>query len=520
MENIAFWTVFGIFVVATLALATYGLHLYVLVFLFARRSAGKRERQQRVIDDYRERTPDADWPVVTSQIPIYNEADVAVRVINAVAAMHYGNGRHEIQVLDDSTDNTRNLIDQAVKALRDQGVEVNVVRRPSRTGFKAGALTYGMERCRGQYISIFDADFVPPRDFLQRMIPLLEDGENLACIQGRWGHLNRHESWLTSAQALGIDGHFAIEQGARAWNGLMMNFNGTAGVWRKAAIDDAKVGGWSGDTLTEDLDLSYRAQLAGWRIDYCLDMECPAELPGTVPALKSQQRRWATGSIQVACKLLPSVWRAPLSLGEKIEATLHLTHYTVALWMVILALIARPILLVMADQRLYTDWAWLAWSIILVSAFAPSIVYTYARFSLGGRFSAIRTIPSMFVLGCGLCLSNAIAVVRGLFLRGGEFVRTPKSGSTGSHARRSSYRLDANALWFGELMLGIYAAFSFYVYFTDYHRAFSFFLAMYAIGFCVIGWLSRPDSLKAGGQRNEDKSPAEQVPLQHPEPTA
>ncbi len=292
---------------------------------------------------------------------------------------------------------------------------------------------------------------------------------------------------------MGIDGHFAVEQGARAWNGLMMNFNGTAGVWRKAAIEDPSVGGWNVDTLTEDLDLSYRAQLAGWRLDYCLDMPCPAELPSTVNALKSQQRRWATGSIQVACKLLPRIWRAPLSLGEKVEATLHLTHYSVALWMLLLALVARPMLLVFADGRIFSsDWFWWAWAVILRSAVAPSVTYAYARYSLGGGFSGVKIIPYMFVVGCGLCLNNAIAVVRGLYLRGGEFVRTPKSGSTDATSRASSYQVVRSQVWLVELALGVYSGVSFIVCFWGDHRAFSFFLLIYAVGFLVIGWRSRP----------------------------
>ena len=493
MHSITLWIVFLTFALATLALAVYGIHLYVLLCLFRRRAASRRETQRAIIHSYRECTDDDRWPVVTSQIPIYNESDVSRRVMESVAAMDYPEGRHEIQVLDDSTDGTGQIVDTVAARLLSQGIDIKVVRRPSRDGYKAGALAHGLASARGTYVAVFDADFVPPEGFLKQAIPLLEDAPDLACMQGRWDHLNRSESWLTEVQALGIDGHFAVEQGARAWNGLMMNFNGTAGVWRKAAIEDPSVGGWNGDTLTEDLDLSYRAQLAGWRLDYCLDMPCPAELPSTVNALKSQQRRWATGSIQVACKLLPRIWRAPLSLGQKVEATLHLTHYTVALWMLLLALVARPMLLVFADGRIFSsDWFWLAWAVILVSAIAPSVTYAYARYSLGGGFSGVKIIPYMFVVGCGLCLNNAVAVVRGLYLRGGEFVRTPKSGSTDATSRASSYQVVRSQMWLVELALGVYSGVSFIVYFTDYHRAFSFFLLIYAVGFLVIGWQSRP----------------------------
>ncbi len=493
MNEIFFWVVLVVFGVATATLAVYGLHLYVLLVLFRRRKGEKCETQSSVIESFLRNSDRESWPVVTSQIPIYNEADVAVRVIRAVAAMDYPAAKHEIQVLDDSTDHTRVLIDGVARELQSAGIDVRVVRRPTREGYKAGALAHGLAMARGQYVAVFDADFVPPAGFLHKAVPLLEEDEGIACMQGRWEHLNQDESWLTKAQALGIDGHFAIEQGARAWNGLMMNFNGTAGVWRKSAIDDPAVGGWSGDTLTEDLDLSYRAQLAGWRIDYCLEMGCPAELPGTISALKSQQRRWATGSIQVAVKLLPRIWRAKLSFAQKLEAALHLTHYSVALWMLLLALVARPMLLVFDEGRLFShDTFWVAWSFILFAAFAPSLVYAYARYSLGGRWSGFRVIPSMFVLGCGLCVNNTIAVVRGLYLHGGEFVRTPKSGSDANQAQRSSYATMQGQMWIIELALGIYSAISFVIYFTQYSRAFSFFLFMYAVGFTVVGWMSRP----------------------------
>lgn len=492
MYELVLWLVFGVFVIATLALALYGLHLYALLLLFRRRVTRKSHAQRAVIDAaHRDRPPNA-WPAVTTQIPLYNESGVAERVIEAAAAMDYPPGKHEIQVLDDSSDETREIVDRCASRLGAKGVTIRVVRRPDRHGYKAGALAYGLERAAGEYVAIFDSDFVPPRDFLRRAVPLLDADPKLACLQGRWAHLNREESWLTEAQALGIDGHFAIEQGARAWNGLMMNFNGTGGIWRRVAIEDPAVGGWSGDTLTEDLDLSYRAQLAGWKLDYCLDLACPAELPGTVEALKSQQRRWATGSIQVARKLLPRIWRARLSLGEKVEATLHLTHYSVAIWMLLVALVARPIVVVVLDPRWSDHWFWGLWFVILVSGLAPSFVYAYARYRLEGRWTGFRTIPSMMILGCGMCLNNSLAVVRGWTLRGGEFIRTPKSGSTGRQARSSTYQVAQDHLWLAELGLGFYSLFSFVVYLREFHSPFSIFLFLYALGFLLVGWLSRP----------------------------
>ncbi len=489
---ILFWVCLAAFLVSTIALAVYGIHLYVLLILFRSKAKKRRADQAAIIASYTRARAADDWPMVTTQIPIYNEKDVILRILHATAAIDYPPGRHEIQVLDDSDDDTRALVDDIASRMRTRGVDITVVRRVTRDGYKAGALAHGLLTAKGKYVAIFDADFVPPPEFLRTSVPLIDSRDDLACLQGRWAHLNQDESWLTEAQSLGIDGHFAIEQGARAWNGLMMNFNGTAGLWRKAAIDDPNVGGWSGDTLTEDLDLSYRAQLAGWKLDYCLDLACPAELPGTVNALKSQQRRWATGSIQVARKLLPRIWRSPVSLGEKIEATLHLTHYSVSLWMLLLALVARPMLFVFADARLFAEWAWFAWGLIYFAALAPSLVYIYARHSLGGKWTGLRTIPGMMILGCGLCVNNTLAVLRGITLRGGEFIRTPKSGSVGVLSRASSYNALHSKMWIIEIGLGLYSLASFIFYMTAEYHAFSVFLLLYAVGLCLAGWMSRP----------------------------
>ncbi len=492
IESIYIWFVLGLFSVATGALALYGLHLYVLLFLFRRRVTSVRQQQAQTHANYTRDRADSDWPIVTTQLPIYNEADVVHRVIQAVVAMDYPAGRHEIQILDDSSDHTREVVDGLVERLREQGVDIRAIRRSDRKGYKAGALAYGMKTARGKHLAIFDADFVPPPDFLRRAIPLLDASDKVACVQGRWAHLNRRESWLTEAQALGIDGHFAIEQGARSWNNLMMNFNGTAGIWRRAAIEDPNVGGWSADTLTEDLDLSYRAQLAGWTIGYSFDIAAPAELPNTIEALKSQQRRWATGSIQVACKLLPRIWVSKISLGEKLEATLHLTHYSVSFWMLVLALVARPVAGAAVGDHMGLTWIGAGWFAMALATFAPSLVYTYARYTLGEKWSGLRTIPSMVVLGCGMCINNSLAIVRGLFLRGGEFVRTPKSGSVTGLARSSSYRATFSRLWIAELTLGVYTLFTFVEFLTSVHQVISGFMLFYAAGFLITGLISMP----------------------------
>ncbi|NLE61147.1 MAG: glycosyltransferase [Planctomycetes bacterium] len=485
----------GLFMVSTAMLSVYGLHLYVLLYLFHRRRSTKGAEQLAVVNRYLAETPRNDWPGVTTQIPIYNEADVATRVIEAVAAMEYPRGKHSIQVLDDSTDETRLLVDRTARRLREQGVEIEVLRRDNRKGFKAGALKAGLARCRHPLVAIFDADFVPPKDFLRRAVPLLASDEKLACIQGRWAHLNQDESWLTRAQSVALDAHFAVEQGARAWNGLLMNFNGTAGIWRKAAIEDPAVGGWSADTLTEDLDLSYRVQLAGWRIDYCLELACPAELPSTISALKAQQRRWATGGVQTGIKLLPRIWRSPLGLAHKLEATLHLTHYAVYLWTLMLALLARP-MLAMVDPLPFWWCFVFGWGLMIFTVLASPAVYGYARYHLGGGLSGVRTMPSMLLLGTGLSINNALAVIRGLQARGGEFVRTPKSGSTQQAKFSSRYKAQRfRWLWFTEMLIGAYCSATWAIYVTAVHGlAFSVFLAIYAVSFLTVGWISRPEA--------------------------
>lgn len=492
LENILVNISFGLFLVATLAASGYGLHLAVLLTLFIRKQKAWRAKQAQVIDAFLATDDRESWPIVTTQLPVYNESDVVHRLIDAVVAMDYPKDKHEIQVLDDSTDESRAIIDKVVDRYAGQGFDIKVVRRSDRHGYKAGALAHATPDARGEFLAIFDADFEPPVEFLKKCIALLVANPKAACMQGRWGHLNRDESWLTRAQALGIDGHFAIEQGARAWNGLLMNFNGTAGIWRKAAILDEAVGGWSADTLTEDLDLSYRAQLAGWEIEYCVDVACPAELPGTANAFKSQQRRWATGSIQVARKLLPRIWRSHLTLGQKVEASLHLTHYAVAVFMLILAVVARPMLLLWLNGGYFRSWFFIVWAMVCVTALIPSAVYTYARFALNEGWGGLRVIPSILLLGVGICVNNAIAVVRGLYLKGGEFVRTPKSGSVEGRRVTSNYKVAQQQLWLIEIGLGLYSLWNFKNYLDSNRYFFSVFLLLYGVGFLWMGIQSRP----------------------------
>lgn len=471
--------------------AFYGFHLYLLMFLAQRKRRKVRQSQQKSISEYQQRTAEDSWPTVTTQIPLYNELSVARRVIEAAARMDYPTGKHEVQVLDDSTDETRAIVDDVAAELNAEGYDVKVVRRPTREHYKAGALAHGMQKARGEFIAIFDADFVPDPGFLRRMIPLIAPHPDVCTVQGRWGHLNTNESWVTDALSLSLDMHFAIEQGSRNWNGLLMSFNGTGGIWRRDAIEDSQVGGWSGDTITEDLDLSYRAELAGWRMVFCVDEVCPSELPADVNALKTQQRRWATGTIQTARKILPSVWRSDLSLIQKLEATVHLTQYAIAVPMVLVALFGRLLPLMLTGD------AWPAWiqylcASFLLAALAPCVAYMNARQAIGGGIPGPLKIIKLIVLGLGLCLNNAVAVLVGLVQKGGEFVRTPKSGTTQRQSSASTYRAIRSRLWYLEIILGLYCLVQFVAFLPIDGWLGGLFLLLYAIGLLVMGWGSRP----------------------------
>ena len=370
-------------------------------------------------------------PMVTVQLAVFNEECVIGRLVDAVGALDWPADRLEIQVLDDSTDGTPAIVAEHLERLRARGLAVAHLQREQRTGYKAGALEAGMEQARGELLALFDADFVPPVDFLRRSVGRFAD-PRIAAVQGRWTHLNRNASWLTRAQALAIDSHFAVEQEARCRAGWFLNFNGTAGIWRKAAIIDA--GGWSDDTLTEDLDLSYRVQLKGWRLEYDASLACPAELPTGLLAFKAQQRRWATGSIQAARKLLPAVWRSDWSLGSKLQASLHLTHYSVHLMIAAVAVLSVPCVLLPGVQ-LGPFWPGLLLVLFLLSAMSPALVHAYAQRELEGRFVRPWDLLALSLVGTGMALSCGGAVLRGLRLHKGEFVRTPKTGE-GARLRR------------------------------------------------------------------------------------
>ena len=394
------------------------------------------------------------WPHVTVQLPVYNERRVVERLIDSVARLDYPPDRLEIQVLDDSSDETRAWAARAAARHAARGVDIRVLHRTHRAGFKAGALAEGMRVARGEFLAVFDSDFVPERDFLRRMLPHFAD-PGVGMVQARWGHLNRDSSVLTAGQAVMLDSHFAIEHETRMRRGLFFNFNGTAGVWRRACIEAA--GGWSHDTLTEDLDLSYRAQLAGWRFVYDDATEAPAELPGDLEALKSQQRRWVKGSIQTARKILPRLLRAPLPAAVRLEALIHLTNNLAYPLLLLLGLLLLPVLTV-ASHIPPALAAGMQAGLIVIGVLPLCAFLTAGQLARGRRRGLARDVAAALLLGIGLALNNARAAFEGLGGPAGEWERTPKTGSGRGASRGRPYATARGLAGRAELLLALYFA--------------------------------------------------------------
>jgi glycosyltransferase involved in cell wall biosynthesis len=428
-------------------------------------------------------------PMVTVQLPLFNERYVAARLLAAAGALDYPAERLEIQILDDSTDDTTAIAAEVARGLTERGCKVVHIHRDERSGFKAGALAAGLKEALGEFIAIFDADFVPPPDFLRTtLLHFAEPG--VAVVQARWGHLNRDFSLLTIAQSLGIDGHFGVEQTARARSGLLLNFNGTAGVWRKAAILDA--GGWADDTLTEDLDLSYRAQLRSWRIVYRPEIVCPAEIPVVITGFKTQQRRWAKGSIQTARKLLPAVWRSPLSLWKKYQASIHLTYYMIHPLMLLSMLLSIP-LRAAADPVVGSSaWGFLGVA-FAVATLGPGTMLVYAQHALDTAWwRRAWQLPTILVIGVGMAWTTSLAVLDAFWRRDLEFVRTPKFGIGARGGRWRGTVYGDGRPWSGlaEIVLGLYFGWGAWLFWL--HRDYGVvpFLSLYASGFVTVGVLT------------------------------
>ena len=458
-----------------IVLFLYGMHAYLMAVLY-RRSLAHSPKVK----------PAADPPHVTVQLPLYNERYVAKRLIDAVAAFEYPRDRLEIQILDDSTDETVEEVAQLVEAWRDRGIDMVQVRRDRRVGYKGGALREGLETAKGELIAVFDADFVPPPDFLTRTVGQCTHPRT-GIVHTRVTHLNEEYSPLTRAQAAALDGHFVIEHAVRNRNGAYINFNGTAGIWRKQAILDA--GNWQDDTITEDLDLSYRAQLAGWRFLYLTEVECPAELPAEVNGLKGQQFRWAKGSVQTGLKILPRLLRSRASAFAKFQGCVHLTNHFVYPLLVVLGICFLPALMVL-DRYPETGLLFKAATVLVVASFGHPWLYFLARRARGHSWRAAFAVLPLVVAGnMGIAINNSKAVFEALLRRPSGFNRTPKYAllARSGHWKNKGYRVRLSGWTLAELALAAYALASCVYAVRHGHYLAVPFLLLYVAGCGYIG---------------------------------
>jgi cellulose synthase/poly-beta-1,6-N-acetylglucosamine synthase-like glycosyltransferase len=460
-------------------LAVYGWHRYYLVYVYMKHK-GKQQIPSGTLDPL---------PVVTIQLPIYNEMYVADRLIDAVCQIDYPRELLEIQVLDDSTDETTSVAERAVRRNAAKGVDIKYIHRVDRTGYKAGALEAGMTVARGEYIAIFDADFIAPADFLMRTVHFFAD-QKVGMVQARWGHINQDYSLLTKIQSILLDGHFVLEHGGRNRAGHFFNFNGTAGIWRRAAIIDG--GGWQHDTITEDLDLSYRTQLRGWRFVFLPDLIAPAEVPVEMNAFKSQQHRWAKGSIQTCIKVLPRILASDLPLGIKVEAFFHLTANFNYPLMCVLSVLMAPSMVIRYNMGWYEM---LLIDIPLFFAATASVANFYMvcqRELHRDWITRVKYLPFLMSIGIGLAVNNTRAVFEALFGDSNEFTRTPKYGveSQSDEWISKKYRQNFSVQPIIELALGLYfTATVFYALGNGIYGTLPF-LVLFQIGFLYTGLLS------------------------------
>ena len=461
-------------------LAFYGWHRYYLVYLYMK----NRDKAPAPPPPLRE------LPYVTVQLPIYNEMYVADRLIDAVCEMDYPRDLLEIQVLDDSTDETRDIAELAVRRHAARGFNIAHLHRVDRTGYKAGALEAGLKVAKGRFIAIFDADFIPPKDFLHKTLPYFAADDRIAMVQARWGHINQDYSLLTKIQSILLDAHFVLEHGARNRGGCFFNFNGTAGVWRAAAIGDA--GGWQHDTLTEDLDLSYRAQLRGWRFVFLPDVVSPAEVPVEMNSFKSQQHRWAKGSIQTCIKLLPHILRSKQPLRVKAEAFFHLTANFNYLLMSLLSILMFPAMYVRYNMG-WTEMLLVDVPLFFAATFSVCNFYMVSQRELYADWrSRLKYLPFLMSIGIGLCVNNTRAVLEALFGKQTEFARTPKYGIERDSDEwvGKKYHQSVGVQPLIELALGLYFTGTvFYALANQIYGTLPF-LMLFQVGFLYTGLLS------------------------------
>jgi len=473
-------TVLGLYFLTLVILAVFGLHRYVMVYLYF------RHKDRRALPA----PPPARLPRVTVQLPLYNEMYVVDRLLDSVTGIRYPKELLEIQVLDDSTDETVTIAEAAVERHREQGFDIRYLHRDDRTGYKAGALDAGLKVAKGEFVLIFDADFLAPAEILEKTLGHFEAAE-VGMVQVRWGHVNRDYSLLTQVQSVLLDGHFILEHGGRNRAGRFFNFNGTAGIWRRSVIDDA--GGWQHDTLTEDLDLSYRAQMRGWRFVFVQDVVSPAEIPVEMNAFKSQQHRWAKGSIQTCKKLLPKILASELPLPVKIEAAFHLTANFAYPLMVLLSILMFPAMVIRYNM------GWYEMMIIDIPLFLGATMSVCSFYLMSQREifgdswrSRLKYLPAVLSVGIGLSVNNAKAVVEALLGVESEFTRTPKYAveGAGDDWKQKRYKGALNFVPFAELLLGFYfTAMAIYAISNQIYATLPF-IFIFQFGFLYAGVMS------------------------------
>ncbi len=474
------FAILGFYFLTLVVLAVFGFHRYIMVFLYFRH----RDRRARPLP------PPVRLPRVTVQLPLYNEMYVVDRLVDSVCRIRYPKELLEIQVLDDSVDETQEIAKAAVDRYREEGFDIHYIHREDRHGYKAGALDFGLQQAGGEFILIFDADFVAPPEILEKTLGQFDD-PGVGMVQVRWGHINRDYSLLTQVQSVLLDGHFILEHGGRNRSGRFFNFNGTGGVWRRDAIADA--GGWQHDTLTEDLDLSYRAQMKGWRFVFLQDVVSPAEIPVEMNAFKSQQHRWAKGSIQTCKKLLPKILASDLPLSIKVESTFHLTANFAYPLMIVLSILMFPAMVIRYNM------GWYEMLIVDVPLFIGATMSVCSFYLMSQREifgdgwpSRLKYLPAVLSVGIGLSVNNAKAVIEALLGMDSEFTRTPKYRveAAGDDWRLKRYRGSLNFVPFVELLLGAY--FTVMAYYAASNEIFGTlpFILLFQFGFLYAAFLS------------------------------
>lgn len=481
------------YAIVVVGLSLYGIHRYSMIYLFWK---------------YRKDIPKpkskfAELPRITVQLPIYNELHVVQRLVRSVAELDYPKHLLQIQILDDSTDETTDICRAESARLQAAGFDIEYTHRMDRSGFKAGALENGMATASGDFIFILDADFIPPRNVLMEMVHYFTD-DKVALVQTRWGHVNRNYSLLTRLQAIFLDGHLVVEQTARSRAGRYFNFNGTGGMWRKQAIVDA--GGWEHDTLTEDLDLSYRAQMKGWQFIFLLDVETPAELPVDMDGFKSQQHRWTKGSVQTCKKLLANVWRSDIPLVLKLESTAHLTSNFAYLLLILMCFLVWPDHGKIQQMSMQNAVNWRIWlvdiPVFLLTTGSVCLFYVTAQRALFPKnwTREIVYLPALLALGVGMSINNGRAVIEAIFNQQSPFIRTPKygiEGNSGTWKAKGNYRALKSVAGGLEVLLALY--FTFLVIMAAYNENWMSipFLALFMLGFWYVAIGTLPE-------RNDD----------------